>query len=151
MGQNQQAFLAINRANGLLGDREHDVYMFYKEVSNYFVKFAGLSSSFDRMYHFDGPVIATDFDLARFLLKTYTPTVKVLYLFNLDWIHNEPDYLQNIAMLNNPNLLIIAPSNEYANEVFNYSGRVVNSVIPRFDLLKIIKVIEDEICRREQN
>lgn len=151
VGQNQPAFMAINRANGLLQNTEHDIYLFYKEVSQFFVKFAGMSTSLDRMYHFEGPVIATDFDTASFLCNTYAPSVRVLYLFNLDWLNDSKNYLENIRLLTNKELVIIAPSEEYAKELYNYCGRQPNAIIPRFNLNKIIEVINNEIRSRESS
>lgn len=142
VGLNQAAFAAINGVNSQLNSNQHEFVLFYKEPAALCCKLAGPAMTFDKMYHFDGALIATSLDLAIFMIKTYTPKVKCLYLFDLEWIRGFGNYILNSSIYNHPDIKVIVPSKEYENALFNYCGRKADAVIPQFNLLEIAKVLE---------
>ncbi len=146
---NQRAFSAINGVNSLVKNKDNQFTLFYKENGPICCKVATACVPFDRMYHFDGTLIATDLDTSLFMMRTYKPSIRVLYMFELDWIFGYGNFLANASLLNNKDLIVIAPSNEYAEAIKNYSGRVCNAVVPSFNIPKIMKVIDNEIRTRK--
>lgn len=151
-GTNQTAFLAINRVNAnLMAETKYNYSIFFKEAGPFCCKLAGASTTLDKMFSFDGTVVATNLDLALFMMRAYTPKIKVLYLFELEWTKGYGNYLANSAIYNNPDIIVIAPSVHYAQELTNYCGRKVNGIVPQFNLNKIMEVVENEIRLRESN
>jgi hypothetical protein len=150
-GVNQPAFLAINRINaGLQETSKNEYCVFYKEPSPFCCRLAGTATTLDKMFSFDGAVIATNLDLSLFMLRAFSPKIKVLYLFELEWIKGVGNFLSNASIYNNPEIVVIAPSVSYARELENYCGRKVSAVVPQFNLAEIMKVIENEVRTREQ-
>jgi hypothetical protein len=152
LGPNQQAFTTINRVNSLgQMDIPYKLTVFYKEPAQNCCRLATASTTFDRIFGFDGVLIATDLDLTLFMLRANMPKVKVLYMFDLDWVRGFGNYIQNYSMYNDPNLIVIAPSMAYANELTNYCGRKANGVVPQFNILDIMKVVENELRIRKSS
>lgn len=148
---NQPAFLALNRINAMkMTDSPYQFNVFYKESTAFCCKLAATATSLDKMFSFSGTVIATDLDLAVFMIRAFTPKVKVLYLFELEWTKGYGNYLANSSIYNNEDVIVIAPSLAYAQELENYCGRKVNAVIPQFNIAEIMKVVEHEIRTRKQ-
>lgn len=147
---NQRAFSAINSINSIVNKSDHQFTLFYKENGPICCKVATSCVPFDRMYNFDGGLISTDLDTTLFMMRTYRPSVRVLYAFELDWVFGHDNFLSNSSLLNNKELIVIAPSMEYAESIKNYSGRVCNAVVPSFHIPSIMKVIENEVRVRKQ-
>ena len=152
-GTNQPAFITINRINAMkmIDKTPYNLTVFYKESGPFCSKLCTTSTSLDKMFSFNGAVIATDLDLSVFMIKAFTPSVKVLYLFELEWTKGVGNFLVNSAIYNKEGLIVIAPSLAYANELENYCGKKVDAIIPQFNIAEIIKVIENEIRIRKQD
>ena len=146
---NQRAFSAINGVNSIVKKSDHQFTLFYKENGPICCKVATACVPFDRMYNFDGSLIATDLDTTLFMMRTYKPSIRVLYAFELDWVFGYGNFLANASLLRNKELVVIAPSTEYAESIKNYSGRACNAIIPSFNIPRIMKVIENEVRIRK--
>jgi len=149
---NQPAFLAINRINASFKDiGGHKYSLFYKEPGPFCTKLVATATSLDKIWGFNGDVISTNLDLTMFLLRANGPKIKILYMFELEWIKGYGNFLSNSSIYNNKDLIIIAPSASYADALYNYCGRKANAIIPQFNIQEIMKAVENEICPREPN
>lgn len=147
---NQAAFSVINNVNGLSMNNSEDKFtIFYKENGPICTKVATSVMPIDKMYVFDGCLIATNIDNAIFMSKTYTPKIHILYMFDLDWVRSSRNFLLNSSILNNKNTIVIAPSEDYSKAIFNYCGRKCNAVIPSFNIMSILEVIKNEVRTRK--
>ena len=150
-GSNQVAFTAINHVNTI-----HTLKLpinpciFYRENTKHCTKLAGMSTTIDRIFNYYGHVIATNLDLAVFALNAKTPQSKTLYMFDLEWLTGYGNFVHNATIYNNPELIVIAPSKEYADALYNYCGRTANAIVPRFHIPTIVEVIKNEVCNRTQ-
>ncbi len=148
-GNNQPAFTAINHINTIHKlNLPINCTLFYRESSPFCTKLAGTSTTLDRVFNYYGHLIATDLDLAIFALRSRTAKSKILYPFNLDWIHGYGNYMHNVSIYTNKDLFIIAPSLEYAESLENYCGRKPDAIIPQFHIPTILGKVEDEIRNR---
>lgn len=145
-GYNQAAFIGINAINTLsLGDSEYKLSLFYKNLSYSCTKLASVSTTLDKIYHFNGTLIATNLDLAAYMIKAYTPKLRILYVYELEWAKEnyDMDYVKYFNILNNRDIKIVAPSRFYAEAVKNFCGREVDAVVPQFNITEIIHALCD--------
>lgn len=146
LSSNQEAFLTITQGNAInLESTEHNIELYYKDCHPTVVRYAGLSTSLDKALHCNSYLVATNLNLAQFVLNSYSDKPKFLYLSEIEWFHGSNNYLANLAVLQNPDLHIIVPSFEYADELKNYCGRDAMAVIPNLNLRSMIRVIQDAV------
>lgn len=147
-GYNQSAFIGINAINTLsLGNSKYKCSLFYKNLSYSCTKLASTSTTLDKIYHYHGTLIATNLDLAAYMIKAYAPKTRILYLFELEWAKENynMDYVKYFNILNNRDIKIVAPSQFYADAIKNFCGRKVDAVIPQFNITEIM----NELCPTE--
>lgn len=139
---NQIAFYAINHINTLTKQNSKDKYvLFYREKSSIWGPCLSTITTFDRMFTFEGAIISTTLDLSIFMMKAYTPSVRIYYPFDLEWIRGYGNFMMNASLMRNKDMKIISPSREYDNAIFNYCGRRSDAVISRFNLKQISEFI----------
>ncbi len=146
-GYNQAAFIGINAINTLsLGDSEYKLSLFYKNLSYSCTKLASVSTTLDKIYHFNGTLIATNLDLAAYMIKAYTPKLRILYVYELEWTKEnyDLDYIKYFNILNNRDIKIVAPSRFYAEAIKNFCGREVDAIVPQFNITEIMNALRNE-------
>lgn len=142
LGLNEIAFTTINHVNSIHRlNMKYECSIFYKQSAKHCIKLAGLSTSMDRAFYYDGILIATDFDTLHTLINCRAAYKKIYYPFQLDWTLQERSYLHNYAIYNHPDLTIIVPSDEYNKAFTNYCGKPPKCIVPRFFLPKIVEAV----------
>ena len=136
LGQSQAAFFAISYANTLIASKSYsDFSLFICDTVAPVAKPLCIVTSIDRIHGFDGLLIATNLYLASLLVNVTTQR-KVLYLWDLEWLRDEHqgNYLENLKILQNPELILVARSESHAAVIENYCNRKVDAVVPNFNL-----------------
>jgi hypothetical protein len=140
---NQEAFLTIAQGNELQASHPKiNVELYYKDIAPFFLRYAGLVTSLDKAMHSNSYLVATNMELAVYAINAYSDKPRFLYLSEIEWLNGKNEYLQNYTVLTHPQLHIIVPSYEYADELKNYCGKDAIAVIPNFNLIEIIRVID---------
>lgn len=84
----------------------------------------------------DGVMIATTIEQAAEILSAANNSIKVLYLWDLDWMFNLVDYEYLYDVLNDPKLNIFVRSATHADAVLEISQSCI-TIQPDFNLEKI--------------
>lgn len=85
----------------------------------------------------DGVLIATNLVNASQILNAHTSSTKLLYLWDLDWMHALFDYEWMYNVLTNDKLKIIVRSESHRDAVLNLCNKEPIGVIQDFSLEKI--------------
>jgi len=91
----------------------------------------------------DGVIIADTIENAEEILSCKNNSLKVLYLYDIDWYSKLHDYEKIYDILNNPNLMIFTRSNGHAEVVEHLCGRKVDGILKDFDLEKLWNLLKD--------
>ena len=131
----QLAFNVLAELNDLvLRSPMNDASVFFEDLTPYIIKpLFGVYNAAE-IFHFDGDLIATTLQTAASMLTTLKPKRKFFYVWSLEWLEAEKNYIKNIEIYQNPDLELIAPSDDYAKEIKNYCG-----ILPR-----VVKNLEIE-------
>lgn len=133
LGQSQAAFLTISHINKLImGGSNDDYVLFYNEVMPIREKPLCAMMNSSEIWGFEGVLICTTLLDADRVLKVQHAARKVLYLQDLEWYNNiNIEWAGEI--LCNPNLIVVARSDNHAREIFKYCG-VKPKVVRNFNI-----------------
>ncbi len=141
LGSSQQAFMAISYINTLLHNKFiKDATLFYCENVASVIKPLCMSTSVDKVFQFDGTLITTN--LYTYSLVRTAKGRKVLYLWDLEWLRGNGNYIANNELLNEVEILICR-SDSHAKCIENYCNRKP-IVIPNFNLKMIVETINEK-------
>ena len=117
-----------------------DSIIFYLEHSMMLIspKFALMNMS--EIYGFNGIAIATNLRTAEILCKSFGPSKKFFYIWDLEWTQSKHDLerISNIYM--NPEIELIARSQDHADEI-ERCWRKPYAIVENFQHEQLIKVI----------
>jgi len=110
----QQMGLSLFEEGSRLTDHTNiNLVVFYHNYGTIPLKpsFTMLQSS--QIWGFEGPIISTDYNTSRFLIKCPTPRKKYYYVWNLDWIYKIRSWEANSIVMQDDGLELIARSQEH--------------------------------------
>lgn len=139
LDNSQLTFCFVQQANSLLAhEYYYDISAFTSNPNNPCVTpHFGTFSIADATGH-NGILIATNLLNAYSLIKMNTPAKKIFYVWDLEWLRGNMNFLHNSSIYNNPNLTIICRSQNHAEALENYCNRKVDRIISDFNLREII-------------
>jgi len=128
----QLAFEVIDTINQeILNNSKHNYRIFFEEVSTQVVAPMCAVMNIAEIWHYQGLLISTTLDNTLFSLKVASNLIRAFYLWDLEWLRSNKDYLANIAILRHPELLLIARNEECAFELNRYCNRQPNFIMPQ--------------------
>lgn len=139
-GASDLAFYAISYANKLTAESNLDVIGFYKNLPNPVIPASfALMNQLD-IWGFDGLAIATDVDSAYSLSNTVSSSPKVFYVWDLEWLRHNKNFLYNVGAYRARNLKLVARSKDHADILSKYCNRPVDAIIENCNLFEFWKV-----------
>ena len=135
IGNNQAAYMAINHANAIhrfkLG---HVIELYIKNLTQPVVRPMCMVNSIDKGALVKDVLISTDLCTCKYM-NNMIAEHKLFYIFDLEWLRHEVDYIETIKMLNNTRLL--CGSKEHQEAIQKYCG-LESKVIESFNLQRIL-------------
>jgi len=133
----QLAYEAIKEGNYLVfDDINYDVSIFFEDFAPTILKpVFGLFNA-SEIFSYEGTLISTTISNTKCMIKTMKPERKIFYIWELEWLKNEKDYLENIKVYQNKDIELVTVSEDYAKEINNYCNRLPR-VVKRFNLKEI--------------
>ena len=142
LGPSQLAYHFTVNATKLLEEGVGvDVICFYQDLQR-----TALEQNFAMMqmaeaYGFDGTLVATSFSTAKKTLQLPTPTKKAFYVWDLEWLRmKKKDFRSLQQVYGNPELLLIARSEDHARVLENAWNRKVSLITDNCDLRQMLKL-----------
>lgn len=92
----------------------------------------------------DGLLVSTNIRNAERILACKTNTVKLLYLYDLEWMHRPMLYDDIYRVLNNPSLCVVVRSESHAEAVSSITQKFPNhiGIVNEFRLEEIWSLLE---------
>lgn len=119
----------------------YDISIFYEENTPVLIPPKGAIYLLHEIFSYDGLLIATNLDHASLISKCVKSFTKVFYVWDLEWIRNKKDFISNINIYRNNNLILVTPSEDYRRELKNYCNR--DSVVLPLDFKAIYGYIKN--------
>jgi hypothetical protein len=135
IGPNQLAFQCAKQVNEAISTKNNidSFYMFAKNVALETSEIATTVDSIADAFFFDGLLIATNIELAKYAIRSYKSEYRCLYLSEPEWsLYGLINYIENINILSN--IEIVVASREIYNALYNYSGIKALAIVPDFNL-----------------
>ena len=111
LGMSQQSFNITQEGNAIASSRgDIDLTVFFADHDKIptFCKFALMQNN--QLWGYKGPVICTDVDLAKILIRCPTPSKKYLYMWNLEWLYIHRPYREWASIIMNDDIELLARS-----------------------------------------
>jgi hypothetical protein len=138
----QLAFETIYNLNEeIVAGSKHDYRIFFEDLSVRFMNPSCAIMNISEIWHFDGLLVTTTLNNTRLALKTTGNIQRVFYVWDLEWLRGQNDYLHNLSIYRNPNTLLLARSTEHAEAIYNYTNRKVNGVVSDLKLGELADAI----------
>lgn len=113
LGPSQLSFLTIEALNKLAADG-YSVLAFYDELSVPCFKANFSRTQIFDGYSYDGTIMATSIMGAAKILSFPSPSRKLLYVWDLDWLRvPQKDYRSIHAIMNDKSLELVSRNNEH--------------------------------------
>jgi hypothetical protein len=132
LGTSQLSVYAISFANKLF-KTEHDCCLFYRDLSAHCIDIKAGCMTISEVWGFKGTLISTCLYDTEFLLKSISSGKKIFYIWDLEFLRNNKDYIKNTSIYRNPDIILAARSQSHAKAIENYCNRPVDMIVEDFN------------------
>ena len=136
-------FSVINAANIINQTTEHVVSLFYINKTNPCVRTLCCTTTLDKIYGFNGHLVATDVETARFLLR-HNHSHYDWFLWDLEFLRNRFRKEDLISLYSSPNFYYVCRSQCHSDELNKFADTDYSHAISdnfTLYLLERIKVL----------
>lgn len=121
-------------------DANLDLIIFYEDLSPVSFRPPCAFMPTTEILNFNGLLISTTLTNTLLSIKAINMAKKVFYIWDLEWIRNNKNYLHNISIYQNPEIQCITRSQEYANELNNYAN--IQPKVSKLDIKDILSCVQ---------
>lgn len=132
LGTSQLSVFAISFANKFF-KTEHNCCVFYRNLSAHCIDVKAGCMTISEIWGFNGTIITTCLYDTEFLLKSISTGKKIFYVWDLEFLRDNKDYIKNTNIYRNPNIILAARSEDHAKTIQNYCNRKVDMIVDDFD------------------
>lgn len=121
LNPSQLSFLLIKACNAL-SSVDISPIIFYNNLSKTMVEPNFACMNMSMFSYFRGVAVATSLETAKQLLQSNNNCKKYLYLWDLEWLRKNSDYMENLKVLRNKNLTVLSRSATHSKLIQNYAN-----------------------------
>jgi len=99
-----------------------DCTIFFEDYAPLMIRPACGLMHVSELYSFNGILISTNLNNTKLALNIPLPSKKIFYIWELEWLKNSKDFIDNNSVYQNPQLELYTRSKSYANAIKNYSN-----------------------------
>lgn len=132
LGLSQSAFNAIKLANKMFGT-EHDCVLFYRDMSMHCTKINAGVMTLSQIWGFKGTLITTSFYDTEFAINAIGPESILFYIWDLEFLRKEKNYIKNLTILRNQDIVLVARNKDHADIIYNYCNRYPELIVNNFN------------------
>lgn len=137
----QNSFYLIKNFNALGQNNKHQPYCFYHNSSGRPIKpLFSIMHVYYATYFYSGKLIATNFSTLRTLLNIHTNSEKYFYVWDPEWLREGFDYVENVRLMRDKSIKLIARSKSHASLITNYCNKPVSHIIENWDYRELEKI-----------
>lgn len=117
-------YSVITEINGVLPTTNDDIFLLVNNVSAKVIKpECAVINSSKLANVYDGLVIATNIGTAKSVIKAAINSVKLFYIFDLEWLYSSFPFDEYYDIINNEKLLLVCRSELHADIIANAFDR----------------------------
>lgn len=132
-GANQIGFTIINAANKFAKTNNNGCILFQLEYVPHCIKSDVCAMNYSEIYGYNACLISNSLESTKIMLSASNNGPMIFYIWDIFWLRRGSEvYDHNMAVLNNPNLLLVCRSESHRQMVENYTNR--NPAIMPFDI-----------------
>ena len=148
LSASQLAYYAIKNVNDCVGSDNYDFVIFFESAATSILQPEASIMSVNEIFGFDGILISTSVSTTLSMINTFAKD-KYFYVWDLEWTRRHgKDFHYLIQAYNNKDVKLIARSEEHALAIENYCNRKVEHIVNNFNLKKIVRIIDEQICTK---
>lgn len=141
---NQLAYETIFSINKEIeGGSSYDYRIFFENLSTRCLPIKCGIMNISEVWHYNGVLITTTLLNTALTSRVMGNIKRVFWVWDLEWLRGANNYLSNLQVYRNPNILLIARSLEHAQAIEHYANRRVNGIMPEISL----KELTDKLCQ----
>lgn len=138
------AFIAINQAGYAIHNNPvRDFTFLTEEKFPPCVPIPCSRTNISEMWSCGGLVIATNLTTANTLAKAVIKAKKVFYVWDLEFLRGNKNFVENSRIYRDPRLTLICRSQSHAEALENYCNRKPDAIIPDMNIERIEKWVEE--------
>jgi hypothetical protein len=130
----------------ILSGSNLDYRIFFENVSMQCVNPLCSVQNISEIWGYSGILISTTLDNTLFSLKLKTDVLRVFYIWDMEWLRKQKNYLYNLSILRHPKLILVSRSVDSAKELERYSNRSTNFITTRLSFKDLTDKILNEKC-----
>ena len=141
ISMSQNSYCMIKELNKLCNS-ENSICCFYHNIAPAPINmnFAIVNAYY--LPFWDGHIFATSLQTGNTLKKINSSAKKYLYLSDLEWLRHSSDFDENMLILRDPNLTLVARSLDHADAIENYCNIRPKYILKDWDAKTLQEIID---------
>ena len=120
----QLTYCVVKNIYTLVNNPKYDFVIFFEDLTPPMMKIPCAMMNVAEIHCFNGTLISTTLNNTVLSLKAINQARKIFYVWDLEWLRGQNNYLSNLDVYRNPNLELFTRSESYAKAIDNYSNRL---------------------------
>ena len=134
----QLAFETINTINQEISTNNgYDYRIFFENLSARCLDVMCSTMNLSEVYSYDGLIISTTLDNTRTSLNAVGNLQRAFLVWDLEFIRNQNNFVENLKIYRDPRLKLITRSNDHDKVLMNYTNRKADLIMPKLSLERI--------------
>ena len=143
-GFSEQNYIIIKEINEIVPNSLEEISIATNDVSTKVMEvFTAVTNVAEIGCFQNGALIATNIVNARQILSAHASSRKILYLWDLDWLHGMFNYEWLYDTLSNDRLEIIVRSEAHRSALLNLCGKEPVGILQNFKLEQLWNLLEN--------
>lgn len=137
----QSSFYMIKNFNILGQDLNNQPFCFFHNLSSVPVPpLFSIMNAYYASYFYGGVLLATNLKTLKTVVNLSSNAKKYFYVNDLEWLREEKDFMDNVSMMNNPKIKLIARSESHAKAIKNYCNVSPVAIIENWNYKELLKL-----------
>lgn len=138
IGPSSLSFYTINQINYISNiNPNYDFVLFIDNLVRPYILPNCAVMHANEIFSFDGVLISTNISSAIACSKAVNCAKNIFYVWDLEWLRGQNNFVHNMSAFRNPNLRLVARSEHHKKAIENYCNKKVDAVIPDINLMEI--------------
>ncbi len=124
--------------NEIAGGSLLDYRIFFERLSLECVQPLCATMNISEIWGYSGLLISTTLENTFFSLKLTTDVKRVFYVWDMEWLRGQKNYLYNLSILRNTKIALIARNEETNKELDRYCNRKADLITDKLNFLDLV-------------
>ena len=136
------SYLVLKQINTIIEEKTNDDFViFFENVAPMCMAPKCATMSVNEIWNFEGTLVSTDFSTHEMLNAVINNKCnKIFYIWDLEWLRNKKNFIENISILRNPDVEIVVRNKIHSKAFRNYANREPDHVISNFNILELMEL-----------